>query len=100
MPYITDTQKQRVEENPFYGRGDPGVLNYRITKVVIDWLGKEPRYADYDAAIGALECAKLELVRRSLSGYEDGAIARNGDVYPPHLLPEIDNVEGTSSDNI
>jgi hypothetical protein len=39
-------------------------------------------YADFNAAIGALECCKSELYRRMVGPYEDQAIARNGDVYP------------------
>ncbi len=88
MPYLTQTMKDQADYNPLFGRGDPGMLNYRITKILIDWLGKEPHYADFNAAIGALECAKLELVRRSLGPYEDTAIERNGDVYPDWLLPK------------
>ena len=88
MPYITETERRQVAENPYYGRGNPGILNYRLTKVLIDWLPKEPHYADFDAAIGALECAKLELYARSIRPYEDIAIERNGEVYPEHLLPE------------
>jgi hypothetical protein len=90
MPYITKAEQKLVEQNPVYGRGNPGVLNYRLTRIIIEWLGKEPRYADFDAAIGALECAKLELYRRSIGPYEDKAIAKNGDVYPDWLLPEPD----------
>lgn len=86
MPYLTATLKEQADANPVFGRGDPGILNYRLTKVLIEWLGKEPHYADFDAAIGALECAKMELYRRSVAAYEDSAIERNGDVYPPWLL--------------
>jgi hypothetical protein len=90
MPYLTESMKSQADANPLFGRGDPGVLNYRITKTIIEWLDKEPRYSDYNAAIGALECAKLEMVRRSLSPYEDKAIERNGDVYPYWLVPTND----------
>jgi len=41
-------------------------------------------------AIGALECAKLELYRRVAAPYEDTKIAENGDVYDPELLTEDD----------
>lgn len=88
MPYITKTERDHADHNPVYGRGNPGILNYRLTKLLIEWLGKNPRYADFNAVIGALESAKLEMYRRSVAGYEDQAIDRNGDIYPEHLLPQ------------
>jgi broad-specificity NMP kinase len=39
-----------------------------------------PKYHKYNAAVGVLECAKLELYRRLVSGYEDTKIIENGDV--------------------
>ena len=58
----------------------PGTLNYIITKLVHWWLGHNPNYERYNAAIGVLECAKLELYRRKVSPYEDEKINENGDV--------------------
>ena len=58
----------------------PGTLNYIITKVVHWYLGDNPNYERYNAAIGALECAKQELYRRKVSPYEDEKIEENGDV--------------------
>ena len=60
--------------------GKPGTLNYMITKVVHWWLGENPNYERYNAAIGVLECAKQELYRRKVSPYEDEKINENGDV--------------------
>ena len=37
--------------------------------------------AELNEAIGALECATLELYRRKVAPYEDGKIAENGEVY-------------------
>lgn len=88
MPYLTSSIKSQADNNPVFGRGDPGVLNYRLTQVVIEWLGKEPVYADYAAALGAMECVKMELYRRIISEHEDNTIRRNGDVYPSWLFPE------------
>ena len=59
---------------------NPGTLNYIITKVVHWYLGDNPNYERYNAAIGVLECAKLELYRRKVSPYEDEKINENGDV--------------------
>ncbi len=87
MPYLPKAVKDHADNNPLSGRGDPGVLSYRLTQTIIEWLGQEPKYADFVAAIGALESTKLELYRRSVSGFEDAAKDRNGDVYPYWLLP-------------
>ena len=59
---------------------NPGTLNYIITRLVHWWLGDNPNYEKYNAAIGVLECAKLELYRRKVSPYEDEKINENGDV--------------------
>jgi len=56
-------------------------LNFLITDVVLRFLPESPRYADYNAAIGALECAKLELYRRMVAEYEDEKMNKHGDVY-------------------
>ena len=58
----------------------PGTLNYIITRLVHWYLGDKPNYERYNAAIGVLECAKLELYRRKVSPYEDEKIKENGDV--------------------
>jgi hypothetical protein len=34
------------------------------------------------SALGAIECCKLEFMRRVVFPYEDGKILANGDVYP------------------
>ncbi len=39
------------------------------------------RYATIVEAIGALECAKLELYRRLAADYEDQKCKQNGDVF-------------------
>ena len=81
MPYIEQLRRQELES----GEGAPGnagELNYLVTRLVLGFLGDQPRYADFNNAIGALECAKLELYRRMTAPYEDQKIAENGDVYP------------------
>jgi hypothetical protein len=58
-----------------------GELNYLITKLVKTYLRRlNVSYTAYNAAIGVLECAKLELYRRSVSPYEDLKCRDNGDV--------------------
>ena len=58
-----------------------GEVNYLVTKIILAWLGRNPRYQEYNAAIGVLECIKLELYRRAAAPYEDNKCAENGDVY-------------------
>ena len=60
---------------------NPGTLNYIITRLVVWYLGENPNYERYNAAIGVLECAKQELYRRKIAPYEDEKCEENGDVY-------------------
>lgn len=80
MPYIQGYQREYFE--PHCPRPDSaGSLNFAITMLVKSFLGDNPRYDDYNSAIGALECCKLELYRRAVAPYEDKKIEENGDVY-------------------
>lgn len=71
-----------------------GELNFLFTYFINQFLLKrgmgnnpvdmprgKPRYADYNEAMGALECAKFELYRRLIAPYEDTKLKENGDVY-------------------
>ena len=81
MPYIDREARERI------GRGDPpqnaGELNYALTRLVDDFLSRkgELRYAHLNEAMGALECAKLEVYRRLAAPYEDKKKEESGDVY-------------------
>ena len=58
-----------------------GLVNYVITKLVIElWLNCRS-YHMANAIVGMFECAKLEFVRRYLNDYEDEKIEENGDVH-------------------
>jgi len=57
-----------------------GEMNYIITKL-IDGAYSNLGYAEYNRAIGILECLKLEFYRRKISPYEDKKIQQNGEVY-------------------
>ena len=81
MPYIDDRARKRLADG-----GVPetsGELNYAITRLVDEYLVRAGgvRYAHLNEAIGALECAKLELYRRVAAPYEDTKIEESGDVY-------------------
>jgi hypothetical protein len=83
MPYIEIKDRSQLDATGKVLRADnAGQLNFQITQLVRDFLRGGPEsYARYNAAIGALECAKLELYRRKIQQYEDSKILENGDVY-------------------
>jgi hypothetical protein len=94
MPYIHHEFRKSFDEYlQHIVPNTSGELNYCITKLILNFLpscapewhdakGTSYRkYSDYNAAIGALECAKLELYRRLISDYEDQKADENGDVY-------------------
>lgn len=87
MPYIKQGQRDALAPDlvrtlwaahPALSEGE---LNYTLTRLVRRWLGDNPNYARFNAALGVLEAAKLELYRRMVAPYEDTKIAENGDVY-------------------
>ena len=68
-----------IEINPPITVGD---LNYILTNVCKAYMKKQIyiNYQTYNDVIGALECCKLEMYRRSIAPYEDDKIKENGDV--------------------
>ena len=80
MPYLDAKARSYAD---VYGPNDTGSLNYLITKLVLQFIDKVgPRYDTFNAAVGALECAKQEMYARMVRPYEDQKIKQNGDVYP------------------
>lgn len=61
-----------------------GDANYVITRIIAGAM-RATSYAAINAAIGTLECAKLELYRRLAGPYEDTKAVAHGD------LPEYSN---------
>lgn len=53
-------------------------MNYTITRLLHVWLGTNPRYDDYDDAMGVLSCVQFELYRTRIAQYEEAAIDANG----------------------
>lgn len=84
MPYIEQQRRTELEEGAT--PHTPGELNYAVTDLLIRYLwNKTLNYGHINDVVGVLECAKQELYRRVAVNYENGKIAMNGDVYPPHL---------------
>ncbi len=86
MPYIKQSQRLRLQRITKAIEGEhldnAGEVNYLCTIVVREYLKQRGmNYATINNAIGALECAKMELYRRLASPYEDLKIADNGDIY-------------------
>lgn len=87
MPYISKVHRKDWDKvikeilETVYIDTEPGILNYIITKILIEALGETPNYKRYNEIIGVLECCKLELYRRKISEYENSKIELNGDVY-------------------
>ena len=88
MPYVDPETRDRLGYGELATGAIPttsGELNYAVTQLVQAFLTqrgtRSPRYADYNEAVGALECAKLELYRRKVAAYEDFKKQMFGDVY-------------------
>ena len=82
MPYIKKEDRKDFEAGlNLLHPENAGELNYTLTMIIKKYLGNDPRYADFNEVVGALECCKFELNRRLVSEYEDSKIRSNGDVY-------------------
>lgn len=56
-----------------------GQMNYVVSKMIQIYLTSvEEKYHNYNAMIGMLECAKLELYRDKVAPYEIKAKKKNG----------------------
>lgn len=73
--FVVDTFVNRIDDNELRD----GCLNYVISSLVSQLYSVN--YKDINAAIGVLECVKLELYRRVAAPYEDTKIKQYGDVY-------------------
>lgn len=80
MPYISP--QRRTELDSELMPENAGEINYLVSCLISEFFAlKGTNYETINTAIGALECAKLELYRRIAAPYEDVKLAENGDVY-------------------
>jgi hypothetical protein len=82
MPYIKKYDRPKLDAAlRFFEPLSVGELNYVITKLCRKFIAENgERYESYNALIGVLECAKLELYRTKISEYEELKRLSNGDV--------------------
>jgi hypothetical protein len=87
LPYIARNRRAKLDPPLSALRdalaridGAEGDVNYCVTSIVAFGLPEDATYAEYNAAIGVLESAKLEMYRRQVGPYEDTARVRNGPV--------------------
>ena len=80
-PYIPQSDREELLKRHRIS-ATVGELTYLLYRTCLEHLGdtKTASFAARSEMIAALECAKLELYRRHIAPYEDGAIQRNGDV--------------------
>lgn len=91
MPYIKTEIRRRIDDQienfiqDYRGRidwSDTGASNYVITRIILGIMKPEDKWT-YDSlsdVIKTLECAKMEISRRIMSGYEDLKAFKNGDL--------------------
>lgn len=86
MPYVREDRRRFPHTSPqLIGTG--GDLNYRITRMIIEYVQKHGlNYDTIESVRGCLDGAKSEFDRRVAFPYEDRKIRENGDVYPSDLL--------------
>jgi len=87
MPYVTPDDRKWIDpiidklvEELRNGIVTKGCMNYIVTRLMLAFVGTDPRYADYSDAVAVVECVKLELYRRHVAPYEDVQREKNGDV--------------------
>jgi len=87
MPYIKQEKRplykedienlvKKLAEQPL--QEQDGDLNYVVTSIMK--MLYQPRYFNYNRAMGVLEAIKQEYYRRVVAPYEDKKIEENGDV--------------------
>jgi hypothetical protein len=98
MPYIETDRREKFRDLAVELGMEAvtvGELNYAISKILHTYLEHEQKtYAQYNAVIGVLECAKLELYRQLAAPYEDEKKDLNGpvsslDTYRGEVFPEV-----------
>jgi len=95
MPYITQERREQMANissaaDYFFHENysKPGDLAFLFSDIIDSYLSYQKKigFASISQAIAELECTKLELYRRILSGYETEKVLENGDVFGNAIL--------------
>lgn len=87
MPYIPQSSRLPIDEllaplvehiKQLPLEQQDGALNYAVTKALKGLY--EPKYFNYNRAMGVLSSIQAEWYRRDVAPYENDKIAENGDV--------------------
>lgn len=87
MPYIKQADRPKIDEliAPLAAHikslpleAQDGALNYAVTRLLKEIY--EPKYFNYNRAMGVLSSIQAEWYRRDVAAYEDAKIIENGDV--------------------
>jgi len=93
MPYVKQTQRDNIDPavselanrirltSQQDSEQPDGMVNYAVTRLLLNVMTHELRYVTLERAVGCLECCKLELYRRLGAPYEDQKAKANGEVY-------------------
>lgn len=80
MPYLNEGVRFSLTDGRLPMTG--GELNYLISTMIDGFITRKGlSYSAINEAIGALECAKLEIYRRVASPYEQKKALENGEVF-------------------
>lgn len=89
MPYIKKTDREKYERSldslvrhlPEDITTLAGEFNYVVSSLAKRYINKHgEKYARYQALLGAMDLAKMEVYRRFVLPYEDECIRKNGDI--------------------
>jgi hypothetical protein len=87
MPYIPQDKRDVIDPAlkpilDLVGSGglQAGDINYILSMIIWTIWMSDPRYTTANTLVGAMECAKLEFLRRKVNEYENKAVERNGDL--------------------
>ena len=81
MPYIPPSEQKKVDYDNLITNA--GQFNYALHQLISIYIEQNDfNYQTFNDIVGGLECAKMELYRRSIAPYEDRKILQNGDVNP------------------
>lgn len=86
MPYIEQIKRELydlplIDINEALTHQPLGHLNYVLTKITLNYMGKRAGYAMFAGVVGTLILMVFEIFRRRIKPYEDSKRADNGDVF-------------------